>query len=89
MTLEWSLVIAGYIDYIEYGASISELNSGTDLWAAVQPEETEGGSRGGVGQTDCTVELNQLCDVWGYHNIGNTHCEWKTVFLHLTTFFGQ
>lgn len=62
-TLEWSQVIAGHVDYSESGASISELNSvtGTDLRAAVQPEEREGGSRGGAGQTGCTVELNQLC----------------------------
>lgn len=76
MTPEWSLVIAGYIDYSESGSSISELNSvtGCNYKAAVQPEERGGGSRGGAGQTDRAAELHHICGVGSYHNIGNSLC---------------
>ena len=80
MTPEWSLVIAGHIDYSEGGAFISEVNSVTccNFSAAVQPEESERGSRGGAGQTDGAVELHQVCAAGSYHYIGDCLCGWET-----------
>lgn len=55
MTAEWSLVIAGHIDYSESRVSISELNSVADcnLRAVVHPEEREGRPRGDRACEDC------------------------------------
>ena len=80
MTPEWSLVIAGHIDYSEGGAFISEVNSVTccNFSVAVQPEESERGSRGGAGQTDGAVELHQVCAAGSYHYIGDCLCGWET-----------
>ncbi len=59
MTNEWSLVIAGHVNYNENGAFISELNSVTDcnLRGVVQPEERGERSRRGAGQADGAAEL--------------------------------
>ncbi len=55
VTPEWSLVIAGHIEYSESGVSISELNPvvGCNLRAAIHPEERERGSGGHRARDDC------------------------------------
>lgn len=64
MTPEGSLVEAGHVDD-EGGSSVVDVNSVADgnLGAAVQPEEGEGGARGGAGQTDGAVGLHQV-SIW-------------------------
>lgn len=49
---ERSPVVARHLEDGEGGASVGDANSAADCdhWAAVQPEEGEGGAGGGAGQ---------------------------------------